>query len=198
MQSKDPRRALQGNEMTLHDRLATIETQRAQSDPLPQGIAPPISSDAFRSRREYDTPEHPRAWDKKLSQESGMRFASSLKAHAHVAESSPVISLGTARPASMYSPWDSVTVLAQDHRRVVSATFDGPLAEIKCVRGEESLDLGSIMNYGLRRWLTSAASFRHRARRIGPRPSVPTVGDESDLWEHIRHRHHLAHALQPR
>lgn len=139
----------------LHQSVAAYQDLRARSAPLPAGIAPPTSSFDFRIRaRGSGTPG--KCWDHRLSTESHSRYASTLKASTKVKGSDSIISLGTARPAGQFFPWDFMALGGPrptgDDRQsdIPNTTNDAPAqrAAMSCSRGEAAYDLDIALNYG--------------------------------------------------
>lgn len=127
--------------MVFQDRVRLVHERRAKAGPLPCGIAPAVTSQAFAFSR-ASSPPTPNNWEADLSTESRLRQKSTLKATTGTANPSNIISLGTARPNGMYFPWTSLT-LEQTNLR-----SSGNLCQTSCRRGEEEYDLAVALNYG--------------------------------------------------
>ncbi|EME45300.1 hypothetical protein DOTSEDRAFT_87682 [Dothistroma septosporum NZE10] len=137
----------------FHRKLAAIEHRRNTTAPLPVGIAPQVSSFLYRN---LQSDHKPKAEDfaHRLSKESRARYAATLKASASVTSSIRTINLGTARPASRYFPWQSMTMSGYDPW--AQSDCKGQMESImkaNCEKGEAGWDFGTAMNYG---WATGS------------------------------------------
>jgi aromatic amino acid aminotransferase I / 2-aminoadipate transaminase len=127
--------------------ISTITATRMASEPLPSGIAPYTSSNSFKLQSSNTKPKA-KSWDRWLSDECHRRGDSTLKASARTINSLTTISLGTARPASQYFPWESLDIRALDIGEPRRTNGTGPTALRSCTRGEQAYDLAIALNYG--------------------------------------------------
>ncbi|KAF4825419.1 Aminotransferase swnA [Colletotrichum siamense] len=132
--------------MTLNHNLAKLRANRSSQEPLPTGSAPYTCSAFFKSHVP-EPKQKARRWDHLLSKESYNLQASPLKAASRGQGQKKLISLGTARPAPEYFPWESMilqclqdaSVGQEQHVSTVSMTS---------AKHETAYDLAVAMNYG--------------------------------------------------
>lgn len=126
----------------LQEKLAAISKHRAEAGPLPLGIGPCVTSDAFKLPN-HDSALRARPWDDKFSCESRSRVQTVLQTAASATKASAVISLGTARPSAEFIAWDAMAVCATQE----GAPADEESVMI-CRKGDAASDFGIAMNYG--------------------------------------------------
>lgn len=130
----------------LSQRLTAIDEVRANSQPLPRSSAPYTSSALFKTQQPGRKPP-PKRWDHRWSVESRSRCGSTLKAFGSVMTPS-TISLGTARPAPEYFPWESITIHASGHGWLQDMNSINLPASMSCAKGDDAFDLSVAMTYG--------------------------------------------------
>ncbi|KAL4791530.1 pyridoxal phosphate-dependent transferase [Aspergillus venezuelensis] len=86
-----------------------IAAVRAQSAPMPGGVAPATSSDMFKSPACYTKPKAKR-WDHILTLEAKSRKTSTLKGAAKYLKNPGLISLGGGLPSPEYFPFEELSV----------------------------------------------------------------------------------------
>ncbi|KAL4933334.1 aminotransferase-like domain-containing protein [Aspergillus undulatus] len=86
-----------------------IAAVRAQSAPMPAGVAPATSSDMFKSPACYTKPKAKR-WDHFLTLEAKSRKTSTLKGAAKYLKNPGLISLGGGLPSPEYFPFEELSV----------------------------------------------------------------------------------------
>ncbi|KAI3554880.1 hypothetical protein CABS01_11713 [Colletotrichum abscissum] len=132
--------------MTFSDDLIKLQQNRSAQEPLPSGIAPYTCSAFFKSR-EYGMKPKARRWDHLLSKESHNLKPSPLKTASRASGQKKLISLGTARPAPEYFPWESLSLRCLQNT-VTGQAQPAPTVSMASVKLEQSYDLGVAMNYG--------------------------------------------------
>lgn len=127
--------------MTLAEHLAAIQAKRSTARLLPGGSAPYVTSEAFKVKptRGAYTKER----DDCFSNEANRHSNSTLKTASTLHKPKETISLGTARPAPQFYPWQSISMTALNINLVES-----PPIEMPCEKGENAYDLGIALNYG--------------------------------------------------
>ena len=130
----------------LLETLAAYAANRTESAPLPLGSAPYTSSDSFKRTR-CDPKVVAKRWDHRFSLEGSHRTQSTLKASSRVRNPTAIISLGTARPAPEYYPWQSITIRTEDPRGNQGSKNESSVV-VSCDKGENGYDLGIVLNYG--------------------------------------------------
>ncbi|KAK4625482.1 Aminotransferase swnA [Fulvia fulva] len=137
----------------FHQKLAAVKHRRATSAALPVGIAPQVSSFLYRDTQNNHKPRA-NNFEHRLSDESRARHAATLKASASVTSTIEAINLGTARPSSKYSPWQSMAMGGFDPwARGTDRGQASPVMNVACEKGEAGWDFGTAMNYG---WATGS------------------------------------------
>lgn len=129
----------------LRQKLAVIEEKRGESGPLPGGTAPPVSSNNYKTKSPGTKPEAER-WDHRFSSEALRQSSSAFRGTQSSKNPRPLISLGTARPAPQYFPWESMVMNAVPKDHFGKAKSSTP--QMPCTKGESGYDLGVAMNYG--------------------------------------------------
>lgn len=132
--------------MTLSNDLARLKDNRFLTGPLPSSIAPYTCSDFFKSQGSGTKPKAQR-WDHRLSNESHNLQPSPLKAAAR-GPSQKLISLGTARPAAEYFPWQSMTLECMQNATTAGQNGAASTTTMTATKGEPAYDLAVAMNYG--------------------------------------------------
>ena len=97
--------------------------------------------------------------DHRLSDESLTQGASPLKDSAKTVNPSTTIPLGTGRSASLFYPWQSMTMTGtKESRQARTLNATSPMT---CTKGETAFDLSSALNYAEPSgWSQLVASFR--------------------------------------
>ena len=111
-------------------------------------------------------PTHPgtskrlaKRWHHRLSDESLTQGVSPLKDSAKTVNPSTTIPLGTGRSASLYYPWQSMSMTGTKESRQSRAL--NPTNPMTCTKGETAFDLSSALNYAEPSgWSQLVASFR--------------------------------------
>lgn len=124
----------------LQSKVAQIADKRARSEPLPSGVAPYTNSKFFKLQK---AGEKPKSHDLShlFSRNSNKQYPSPLKQAAYAPLIEGTISLGTARPASEFYPWQNVSMQ-------LKPGIVGSNAQMNCEAGEVPYDLAVAMNYG--------------------------------------------------
>ncbi|KAM3420495.1 hypothetical protein BST61_g3763 [Cercospora zeina] len=125
----------------LSDKLAAFEQTRQA---LPVGIAPKVFSQDYKTQSTQTKPRS-KDWTHRLSSESRLRGASTLKASASSKSVTPICNLGVARPVASTIPWSSMNMSLKDYAR---SEPNNPSGTMSCVDGEDDWDLGYALNYG--------------------------------------------------
>ena len=84
-------------------------------------------------------------WDHRLSDESLAQGVSPLKDSVKTVNPSTTIPLGTGRSASLYYPWQSMSMTGTKESHQSRAL--GPKLPMICTKGETAFDLSSALNY---------------------------------------------------
>lgn len=130
----------------LQETLAAYAQKRAKSASLPSGSAPFTSSAAFKLRPQAEAPLA-KDWSHHLSIQGRGRSTSTLKKASKIASQAQLLSLGTARPASEFYPWEAMTMTTKVQGLIANGAACQPIST-SCVKGESSFDLGAALNYG--------------------------------------------------
>lgn len=132
----------------LQQKITQIRNKRVRSEPLPTGSAPYTTSNFYKLGQHGLKPKA-RCWEHRFSINSHLQTSSPLKSASWSSGGSVrTITLGTARPAPEFYPWESLSMRCPD---IESAKINGAVeanATISCDRGEEAYDLSVAMNYG--------------------------------------------------
>jgi DNA-binding transcriptional MocR family regulator len=132
--------------MSFHDKLQQIQKNRARSKPpLPGGSAPYTISSDFKLWPK-DTRSKAVRWNHRLSLNCLLQKSSPFKS-ANRGSGINAISLGTARPAPEFYPWDEV-VLKCGQSFSGDANSNSDRKVMACVRGEAEYSLDVALNYG--------------------------------------------------
>ncbi|KAM5484696.1 putative secondary metabolism biosynthetic enzyme [Microsporum audouinii] len=98
-------------------------------------------------------------WDHRLSEESLSQGASPLKDSVKTVIPSETIPLGVGKPASLFYPWQSMTMTGTKE--------SNPTNAMTCTKGEAAFDLSSALNYAEPSgWSQLVACFRENTRLI--------------------------------
>ncbi|KAL4899921.1 hypothetical protein BDW74DRAFT_188812 [Aspergillus multicolor] len=126
-----------------------IEALRANSAPLPLGVAPVTSSDNFKS---HHAQCHPLAspWDSHFSVESQHFEGSELKKTSSPVGKRRIIALGTGRPTAEYYPWESLSFKVPDVLTETSNGTGNKSSTTKCTipKYNDTYNLSIALNYG--------------------------------------------------
>ena len=133
----------------LCQKLATVGKKRANSKPLPSGIAPYTSSDHFKIGIPTSKPKA-RSWEHRFSLDTQNRNPAVLKAAAQVEDPISTIPLGTGRPAPEFYPWTSMVMSGTTYNesRSEGGNSVDPMSHMSCIAGESAYDLSVALNYG--------------------------------------------------
>lgn len=141
--------------------VADVQQLRSNSAPLPKGVAPNISADAFKSPRACAQPIC-KSPDHHFSIECVAFNGSEMKLSASVSSDRKIISLGTGRPTADYYPWERLTIEAMEPTGIMHSTqknLGAPLAQTVS-KNDDEYNLALAMNYG------NAAGSPHLLRFI--------------------------------
>lgn len=131
----------------LQAKLKKVEEKRSKSDPLPPGCAPYTSSNHFKIQPSGSKPKAKR-WDHRFSLESLNQIPSPLRMAARAPGQPRLITLGTARPAPQYFPWETLDTTAEWNYSGSKSSVANTTALMSCTREEEGYPLNVAMNYG--------------------------------------------------
>lgn len=148
-------------------RIKAIEESRNAAPPLPTGPAAFAKSSTFRVDNRTDEPTA-KDWSTHLSSEASDLKPAVLKAASQHTGASDPIALGTARPASIFYPWDSIDIVGGGTRWDQTADESTKSQSMYCKRDDPVYDLGVALNYGtalgsppLLRFLTEHVELIH-------------------------------------
>ncbi|KAH7149907.1 pyridoxal phosphate-dependent transferase [Dactylonectria estremocensis] len=131
----------------LQAKLIKLEEKRANSDPLPPGCAPYTTSNHFKIQPSGSKPKAKR-WDRRFSIECLNQIPSPLRMAARAPGQPRLITLGTARPAPQYFPWETLATTAEWNYGVSKSDDTKKAALMSSAREEEGYPLNVAMNYG--------------------------------------------------
>ncbi|KAB8208818.1 pyridoxal phosphate-dependent transferase [Aspergillus parasiticus] len=129
-----------------------IPALRANSAPIPKGVAPATSSDMFKSPACYTKPKAKR-WDHILSTEAKSRKVSTLKGAAKYLKNPGLISLGGGLPSPEYFPFEELDIkvptppgFTPEATRESGTVVHAGKSDIR--EGKSLYDLEVALNYG--------------------------------------------------
>ncbi|TKX19042.1 aminotransferase-like protein 8 [Elsinoe australis] len=147
--------------------IKAIEESRNAAPPLPTGPAAFVKSSTFRVDHRTDKPAA-KDWSTHLSSEASDLKPAVLKAASQHTGPSDPIALGTARPASIFYPWDSIDIIGGGSRWDQTEDDSTTSQSMHCKRDDPIYDLGVALNYGtalgsppLLRFLTEHVELIH-------------------------------------
>lgn len=130
----------------LHETIAAYAKKRSESAPLPTGSAPYTSSTFFKLQAQAENPRS-KDWTHRLSMLGKNQSTSTLKEASKNATEAKLLSLGTARPAPEFYPWESMT-MSLCTSDTTSRESQDQVTTTSCAKGESNFDLGTALNYG--------------------------------------------------